>query len=104
MPRFENPTGIRQVSDLINAPNTFSVIVAVLAPQLLINIVLLIAVGAAGFSTQRIIWRGRITRPPVPLSPWRRPRRASPPPGRLSQVSGGIIAGLPGPELFLARR
>jgi uncharacterized membrane protein len=34
--------------------------------QLLLNIVLLIAVGAAGLSTQRMIWRWRAARPPGP--------------------------------------
>jgi hypothetical protein len=33
--------------------------------QLLLNIVLLIAVGAAGLSTQRMIWRRRMARPPA---------------------------------------
>ncbi len=99
--------GIRPVSDLINTPNVFSVVVAVLAGivgvisltesranaligvfisvttipaaadigvsvafgswheargstlQLLLNVVLLIAVGAAGLSAQRAIWRRR---------------------------------------------
>jgi uncharacterized membrane protein len=97
--------GVRPVSDLINTPNMFSVIVAILAglvgvisltesranaligvfisvttipaaadvgvsvaygswseawgslAQLLLNVVLLIVVGAGGLSTQRIIWR-----------------------------------------------
>jgi uncharacterized hydrophobic protein (TIGR00271 family) len=97
--------GVRPVSDLINAPNMFSVIVAILAglvgvisltesranaligvfisvttipaaadvgvsaaygswseawgslEQLLLNVVLLIVVGAGGLSTQRMIWR-----------------------------------------------
>jgi uncharacterized hydrophobic protein (TIGR00271 family) len=97
--------GVRPVSDLINAPNVFSVIVAILAglvgvisltesranaligvfisvttipaaadvgvsvayaswseawgslAQLLLNVVLLIVVGAGGLSTQRMIWR-----------------------------------------------
>src|SRR5215468_1626040 len=83
--------GVRPVSDLINAPNMFSVIVAILAglvgviisvttipaaadvgvsvayaswseawgslEQLLLNVVLLIVVGAGGLSTQRVIWR-----------------------------------------------
>jgi uncharacterized hydrophobic protein (TIGR00271 family) len=97
--------GVRPVSDLINTPNMFSVIVAVLAglvgvisltesranaligvfisvttipaaadvgvsvaygswheawgslEQLLLNVVLLIVVGAGGLSTQRLIWR-----------------------------------------------
>jgi uncharacterized hydrophobic protein (TIGR00271 family) len=99
--------GVRPVADLINRPNVFSVIVAVLAGivgvvsltearanaligvfisvttipaaasagvaaaysswgeawgsllQLLLNVVLLVIVGAAGLSTQRAIWRGR---------------------------------------------
>lgn len=99
--------GVRPVADLINKPNVFSVIVAVLAGivgvvsltearanaligvfisvttipaaasaglaaaysswgeaggsllQLLLNVVLLVVVGAAGLSTQRAIWRGR---------------------------------------------
>jgi uncharacterized hydrophobic protein (TIGR00271 family) len=99
--------GIRPVSDLINTPNLFSVVVAVLAGivgvvsltesranaligvfisvttipaaadigvslafgswheaggsalQLLLNVVLLVAVGAAGLSAQRAIWRRR---------------------------------------------
>ena len=34
--------------------------------QLLLNIVLLIAVGAAGLSTQRMIWRRRALRSPGP--------------------------------------
>jgi uncharacterized hydrophobic protein (TIGR00271 family) len=99
--------GVRPVSDLINSPNVFSVIVALLAGvvgvvsltesranaligvfisvttipaaasvgvsiaysswseaggsalQLLLNVVLLIVVGAAGLSTQRRIWRWR---------------------------------------------
>jgi uncharacterized hydrophobic protein (TIGR00271 family) len=102
--------GIRPVSDLINTPNVFSVIVAVLAGvvgvvsltesranaligvfisvttipaasdmglsaaygswseargstfQLLLNVVLLIAVGAMGLRLQRSFWRGRKTR------------------------------------------
>ena len=97
--------GVRPVSDLINAPNMFSVIVAILAglvgvisltesranaligvfisvttipaaadvgvsvayaswseawgslEQLLLNVILLVAVGAGGLSTQRMIWR-----------------------------------------------
>ena len=97
--------GVRPVSDLINAPNVFSVVVAILAglvgvisltesranaligvfisvttipaaadvgvsvayaswseawgslEQLLLNVVLLIVVGAGGLSTQRAIWR-----------------------------------------------
>jgi uncharacterized hydrophobic protein (TIGR00271 family) len=99
--------GVRPVSDFINSPNLFSVVVAVLAGvvgvvsltgaranaligvfisvttipaaadiglaaaygswsqlggsamQLLLNVVLLIAVGAGGLSLQRFIWRGR---------------------------------------------
>ncbi len=102
--------GVRPVADLINRPNMFSVIVAVLAglvgvvsltearanaligvfisvttipaaasvgvsvaygswgeawgslEQLLLNVVLLIAVGAGGLSTQRLIWRRRAGR------------------------------------------
>jgi uncharacterized hydrophobic protein (TIGR00271 family) len=102
--------GVRPVSDLINSPNVFSVIVAVLAGivgvvsltesranaligvfisvttipaasdmglsaaygswseargstfQLLLNVVLLIAVGAAGLTAQRAIWRNRTGR------------------------------------------
>jgi uncharacterized hydrophobic protein (TIGR00271 family) len=102
--------GVRPVSDLINSPNVFSVIVAVLAGivgvvsltesranaligvfisvttipaaadmglsaafgswdeargstfQLLLNVVLLIAVGAAGLEAQRAIWRRRTGR------------------------------------------
>ena len=102
--------GVRPVSDLINSPNVFSVIVAVLAGvvgvvsltesranaligvfisvttipaaadmglsaaygswseargsafQLLLNVVLLIAVGAFGLSVQRSIWRNRTAR------------------------------------------
>jgi uncharacterized hydrophobic protein (TIGR00271 family) len=102
--------GVRPVSDLINSPNVFSVIVAVLAGvvgvvsltesranaligvfisvttipaasdmglsaaygswteargstfQLLLNVVLLIAVGALGLGLQRSIWRGRTAR------------------------------------------
>jgi uncharacterized membrane protein len=98
---------VRPVADLINKPNVFSVIVAVLAGvvgvvsltearanaligvfisvttipaaasagvavaysswgeaggsllQLLLNVVLLVVVGAAGLSAQRAIWRGR---------------------------------------------
>jgi uncharacterized hydrophobic protein (TIGR00271 family) len=105
-------TGVRPVADLINTPNVFSVIVAILAGivgvvsltearanaligvfisvttipaaaslgisiayaswseaggsavQLLINVILLIVVGAAGLSTQRRIWRRRSARPP----------------------------------------
>jgi len=102
--------GVRPVSDLINSPNVFSVIVAVLAGivgvvsltesranaligvfisvttipaasdmglsiayrswteargstfQLLLNVVLLIAVGAVGLRLQRAFWRGRSAR------------------------------------------
>ena len=104
--------GVRPVADLINKPNIFSVIVAVLAGivgvvslterranaligvfisvttipaaasigvsvaysswgeawgsllQLLLNVVLLVIVGAAGLSAQRAIWRRRSSRPP----------------------------------------
>ena len=103
-------SGVRPVSELINSPNVFSVIVAVLAGvvgvvsltesranaligvfisvttipaasdmglsaaygswheargstlQLLLNVVLLIAVGALGLGLQRSIWRGRSAR------------------------------------------
>src|SRR5262249_22017805 len=106
--------GSRAVSNLINTPNVFSVIVAILAGlvgvvsltearanaligvfisvttipaaadvgvslafsswreargsafQLLLNIAVLIAVGAAGLSTQRMIWRRRTIRSPGP--------------------------------------
>ena len=106
--------GVRPVADLINTPNIFSVIVAVLAGlvgvvsltearanaligvfisvttipaaasvgisiaysswseaggsmlQLLLNVVLLIVVGAAGLHTQRAIWRWRAPHPPDP--------------------------------------
>jgi uncharacterized hydrophobic protein (TIGR00271 family) len=109
--------GVRPVADLIDTPNVFSVIVAVLAGivgvvsltearvgaligvfisvttvpaaanigvslafsswsqaggsalQLLLNVVVLIAVGAAGLSTQRKIWHRRTARPPQPLPP-----------------------------------
>ena len=102
--------GVRPVSDLINSPNVFSVIVAVLAGivgvvsltesranaligvfisvttipaasdmglsaaygswseargstfQLLLNVAVLIAVGAAGLSLQRAVWRNRTER------------------------------------------
>jgi uncharacterized hydrophobic protein (TIGR00271 family) len=102
--------GVRPVSDLINSPNVFSVIVAVLAGvvgvvsltesranaligvfisvttipaasdmglsvaygswteargstfQLLLNVVVLVAVGALGLGLQRSIWRGRTAR------------------------------------------
>jgi uncharacterized hydrophobic protein (TIGR00271 family) len=105
--------GVRPVSDLINTPNVFSVIVAVLAGivgvvsltesranaligvfisvttipaaadmglsaaygswseargstfQLLLNVVLLIAVGAAGLRLQRAVWRRRTARAAV---------------------------------------
>jgi uncharacterized hydrophobic protein (TIGR00271 family) len=105
---YEN--GVRPVSDLINSPNVYSVIVAVLAGivgvvsltesranaiigvfisvttipaasdmglsaafgswseargstfQLLLNVVLLIAVGAAGLRLQRAVWRNRTER------------------------------------------
>ena len=108
--------GVRPVSDLINTPNMFSVIVAILAGlvgvisltesranaligvfisvttipaaadvgvslafsswheawgsafQLLLNIAVLIAVGAAGLSTQRMIWRQRTIRSPGRVS------------------------------------
>jgi hypothetical protein len=43
---------VRPVADLINKPNVFSVIVAVLAGVVGV-------VGAAGLSAQRAIWRGR---------------------------------------------
>jgi uncharacterized hydrophobic protein (TIGR00271 family) len=104
--------GVRPVADLINTPNVFSVIVAVLAGivgvvsltearanaligvfisvttipaaaslgvsiaysswdeawgsllQLLLNVVLLVIVGAAGLSAQRAIWHRRLRRPP----------------------------------------
>src|SRR6185369_8504246 len=106
--------GIRPVSDLINAPNIFSVVVAVLAGivgvvsltearanaligvfisvttipaaadvgvslaygirseaagsalQLLLNVVVLIAVGAAGLAVQRRIWTGHSERSGAP--------------------------------------
>lgn len=108
--------GFRPVSDLIDRPNVFSVIVAILAGivgvvsltearanaligvfisvttipaaadvgvslafsswgeaggsavQLLINVVLLIVVGAGGLTTQRAIWRRRTARSPAPPS------------------------------------
>ena len=114
--------GVRPVSDLINSPNVFSVIVAVLAGivgvvsltesranaligvfisvttipaasdmglsaaygswseargstfQLLLNVVLLIAVGAAGLRLQRAVWRNRTERAAA------HPRRPAPPP------------------------
>ena len=104
--------GIRPVADLINKPNMFSVVVAVLAGivgvvsltesrasaligvfisvttipaaasvgvsaaysswgeawgsllQLLLNVVLLVIVGASGLTAQRAIWRRRSSRPP----------------------------------------
>jgi uncharacterized hydrophobic protein (TIGR00271 family) len=116
--------GDRPVADFINAPDEFSVIVAVLAGivgvvsltearanaligvfisvttipaaasvgvsiaytswsdaegavlQLLLNVILLIAVGAAGLSTQRKIWHRRAVRPPRQLPPGH--RRAPP--------------------------
>jgi uncharacterized hydrophobic protein (TIGR00271 family) len=106
--------GVRPVADLINTPNIFSVVVAVLAGlvgvvsltearanaligvfisvttipaaasvgisiaysswseargsffQLLLNVFLLIVVGAAGLRTQRAIWRWRSPAPPGP--------------------------------------
>jgi len=115
--------GVRPVSDLINSPNVFSVIVAVLAGivgvvsltesranaligvfisvttipaasvmglsaaygswpeargstfQLLLNVVLLIAVGAAGLRLQRAVWRNRTERAAA-----RAGRPAPPPP------------------------
>jgi uncharacterized hydrophobic protein (TIGR00271 family) len=114
--------GVRPVSDLINSPNVFSVIVAVLAGivgvvsltesranaligvfisvttipaasdmglsaaygswseargstfQLVLNVVLLIAVGAAGLRLQRAAWRNRTERADA------HPRRPAPPP------------------------
>jgi uncharacterized hydrophobic protein (TIGR00271 family) len=108
--------GVRPVADLINTPNVFSVIVAVLAGlvgvvsltearanaligvfisvttipaaasvgvslaysswsqargsvlQLLLNVILLIVVGAAGLRTQRAIWRRRPPDQPGPMS------------------------------------
>ena len=113
--------GVRPVSDLINSPNVFSVIVAVLAGivgvvsltesranaligvfisvttipaasdmglsaaygswpeargstfQLLLNVAVLIAVGAAGLSLQRAVWRNRTERAAA------RARRPAPP-------------------------
>lgn len=113
-------SGVRPVSDLINSPNVFSVIVAVLAGvvgvvsltesranaligvfisvttipaasdmglsaaygswteargstfQLLLNVVLLVAVGALGLRLQRSLWRGRSARVAA------RARRSSP--------------------------
>jgi uncharacterized hydrophobic protein (TIGR00271 family) len=115
--------GVRPVADLINAPNIFSVIVAVLAGlvgvvsltearanaligvfisvttipaaasvgvsiaysswseaggsvlQLLLNVVLLIVVGAAGLRTQRAIWRSSAAGDPLRLRRLRRWRR-----------------------------
>jgi uncharacterized hydrophobic protein (TIGR00271 family) len=109
--------GTRPVSDLINTPNVYSVIVAILAGlvgvisltearanaligvfisvttipaaadvgvslafsswheaagsavQLLLNIFLLIVVGAGGLSTQRVIWGRRTARSPGPSPP-----------------------------------
>ena len=114
--------GVRPVSDLINSPNVFSVIVAVLAGivgvvsltesranaligvfisvttipaasdmglsaaygswseargstfQLLLNVAVLIAVGAAGLRLQRAAWRNRTERAAA------HPRRPAPPP------------------------
>ncbi len=114
--------GVRPVSDLINSPNVFSVIVAVLAGivgvvsltesranaligvfisvttipaasdmglsaaygswpeargstfQLLLNVAVLIAVGAAGLRLQRAVWRNRTERAAA------HPRRPAPPP------------------------
>jgi uncharacterized hydrophobic protein (TIGR00271 family) len=113
-------SGVRPVSDLINSPNVFSVIVAVLAGavgvvsltesranaligvfisvttipaasdmglsaaygswteargstfQLLLNVVVLVAVGALGLRLQRSFWRGRSARAAAP------PRRSPP--------------------------
>jgi uncharacterized hydrophobic protein (TIGR00271 family) len=118
--------GTRPVSNLINTPNMYSVIVAVLAGlvgvvsltearanaligvfisvttipaaadagvslafsswreargsvlQLLLNIAVLIVVGAAGLSTQRMIWRRRTARPPGPS------------PGQVSSTGSGV--------------
>jgi uncharacterized hydrophobic protein (TIGR00271 family) len=126
--------GDRPVADFINAPDEFSVIVAVLAGivgvvsltearanaligvfisvttipaaasvgvsiaytswsdaegavlQLLLNVILLIAVGAVGLSTQRKIWHRRSARPPRQLPP--RHRRA--PPGLRHSLSGAV--------------
>jgi len=109
--------GVRPVADLINTPDVFSLIVAVLAGivgvvsltearigaligvfisvttipaaasvglsiafsswseaggsalQLLLNVFLLIVVGAAGLNTQRRIWRRRTARAPGSLPP-----------------------------------
>jgi uncharacterized hydrophobic protein (TIGR00271 family) len=114
--------GVRPVSDLINSPNVFSVVVAVLAGivgvvsltesranaligvfisvttipaasdmglsaaygswpeargstfQLLLNVVLLIAVGVAGLRLQRAVWRNRTERAAAHV------RRPAPPP------------------------
>jgi uncharacterized hydrophobic protein (TIGR00271 family) len=110
--------GVRPVAELINSPNVFSVIVAVLAGlvgvisltesranaligvfisvttipaaaslglslafgywhaawgsllQLLLNVVLLVVVGAAGLSGQRVIWRRLSSQPGVTGSRW----------------------------------
>ena len=118
--------GVRPVADLINTPNVFSVVVAILAGlvgvisltesranaligvfisvttipaaadagvslafsswreargsvlQLLLNIAVLIVVGAAGLSTQRMIWRRRTARPPGPS------------PGQVSSTGSGV--------------
>ena len=118
-PRFYEE-GVRPVSDLINSPNVFSIIVAVLAGvvgvvsltesranaligvfisvttipaasdmglsiaygswteargstfQLLLNVVVLVAVGALGLRLQRAVWRGRTARTAA------RARRSSP--------------------------
>jgi uncharacterized hydrophobic protein (TIGR00271 family) len=118
-PRFYDE-GVRPVSDLINSPNVFSIIVAVLAGvvgvvsltesranaligvfisvttipaasdmglsiaygswteargstfQLLLNVVVLVAVGAMGLRLQRAAWRGRTARTAA------RARRSSP--------------------------
>jgi uncharacterized hydrophobic protein (TIGR00271 family) len=111
-------SGVRPVAELINSPNVFSVIVAVLAGvagvvsltesranaligvfisittlpaaasiglsvafeswhdavgslyQLLLNVVILIAVGAAGLSTQRVLWH-RLAGPDEGATGWR---------------------------------
>jgi uncharacterized hydrophobic protein (TIGR00271 family) len=121
--------GVRPVADLINTPNMFSVIVAILAglvgvisltesranaligvfisvttipaaasvgvsvayaswseawgslEQLLLNVVLLIVVGAGGLSTQRMIWR-RLRRGAAARHPELGLRAAAPEPGR----------------------
>jgi uncharacterized hydrophobic protein (TIGR00271 family) len=125
--------GVRPVSGIINSPNAFSVVVAILAGivgvvsltqaragtligvfisvttipaaadigisvafsswgeaggsavQLLLNVVLLVVVGAGGLSTARFIWRRRAIAPPPP-SPLsgcriRLPRQTQPPQG-----------------------